>query len=41
VVWAAILGIMVQSLVDPEFDADEAVDTLAAMSLTATYPGGS
>ncbi len=41
VVWAAILGIMVQSLVDPEFDADEAVDTLTAMSLTATYPGGS
>jgi len=39
VVWAAILGIMVQSLVDPEFDADEAVDTLTAMSLTATYPG--
>jgi AcrR family transcriptional regulator len=41
VVWAAILGIMVQSLVDPDFDANEAVDTLAAMSLTATYPGGS
>lgn len=40
VVWAAILGIMVQSLVDPEFDSDEAVDTLAAMSLTAVYPGG-
>jgi|SRR5205809_3046962 len=37
VVWAAILGIMIQSLVDPEFDADEAVDTLAAMSLSATY----
>src|SRR5262245_140678 len=41
VVWAAVLGIMIQSLVDPEFDADEAVDTLAAMSLTANYPGGS
>ena len=41
VVWAAVLGIMVQSLVDPEFDTDEAVDTLAAMSLTAEYPGGS
>ena len=41
VVWAAILGIIVQSLVDPEFDTDEAVDTLAAMSLTATYQGGS
>ncbi len=41
VVWAAILGIMVQSLVDPEFNADEAVDALAAMSLTAVFPGGS
>jgi AcrR family transcriptional regulator len=41
VVWAAVLGIMVQSLVDPEFDTDEAVDMLAAMSLTATYQGGS
>ena len=40
VVWAAILGIMIQSLVDPDFDTDEAVDTLAAMALTATYPGG-
>jgi AcrR family transcriptional regulator len=39
VVWAAILGIIVQSLVDPEFDTDEAVDTLAAMSLTANYSG--
>ena len=41
VVWAAILGIIVQSLVDPEFDTDEAVDTLAVMSLTANYLGGS
>jgi AcrR family transcriptional regulator len=40
VVWAAILGIMVQSLVDPEFDSDEAISTLAAMSLTANYAGG-
>jgi AcrR family transcriptional regulator len=40
VVWAAILGIIVQSLVDPEFDTDEAVDTLAVMSLTANYLGG-
>jgi AcrR family transcriptional regulator len=40
VVWAAILGIMIQSLVDPDFDTDEAVDALAAMALTATYPGG-
>jgi AcrR family transcriptional regulator len=38
-VWAAILGIMVQSLVDPEFDTDGAVDALAAMSLSAVYPG--
>ena len=41
VVWAAILGIMVQALVDPEFDTDEAIDTLAVMSLTANYSGGS
>jgi AcrR family transcriptional regulator len=40
VVWAAILGIIVQSLADPEFDTDEAVDTLAVMSLTANYSGG-
>jgi AcrR family transcriptional regulator len=39
VVWAAVLGIMIQSLVDPEFDADEAIDTLAAMSLSAVYTG--
>ena len=37
VVWAAILGIMVQNLVDPEFEADEAIDALAAMSLSAVY----
>jgi AcrR family transcriptional regulator len=37
VVWAAILGIMVQGLVDPEFDTDEAVDALAAMSLSAVF----
>jgi AcrR family transcriptional regulator len=36
-VWGAILGIMVQTLVDPEFNADEAVDALAAMSLSAVY----
>jgi AcrR family transcriptional regulator len=36
-VWAGILGIMVQKMVDPEFDADEAVDALAAMSLSAVY----
>lgn len=38
-VWAAILGIMIQSLIDPEFDADGAVDALAAMSLSAVFPG--
>jgi AcrR family transcriptional regulator len=37
VVWAAVLGIMVQSLVDPDFDTDEAIDTLAVMSLSANY----
>ena len=37
-VWGAILGIIVQSLIDPEFHADEAVDALAAMSLSAVYP---
>lgn len=36
-VWGAILGIMVQSLIDPEFDADEAIDALAAMSLSAVF----
>jgi AcrR family transcriptional regulator len=38
-VWGAILGIMVQHLIDPEFDADGAIDALAAMSLSAVYPG--
>ena len=38
VVWGAILGIMVQNLIDPDFNGDEAVDALAAMSLTAAYP---
>jgi AcrR family transcriptional regulator len=37
VVWAAVLGIMIQGLVDPTFDTDEAIDTLAAMSLSAVY----
>lgn len=41
VVWAAILGIMIQNLVDPDFNSDEAVDTLAAMSLSAVFSGGS
>ncbi len=39
-VWAGILGIMVQKMVDPDFNADEAVDALAAMSLQAVYPSG-
>jgi AcrR family transcriptional regulator len=38
VVWGAILGIIVQTLIDPEFNGDEAVDALAAMSLSAVYP---
>ena len=37
VVWAAVLGIMIQGLVDPAFDTDEAIDTLAAMSLSAVF----
>ncbi|HSS94243.1 MAG TPA: TetR/AcrR family transcriptional regulator [Candidatus Dormibacteraeota bacterium] len=36
-VWAGVLGIMVQKMVDPEFNADEAVDALAAMSLSAVF----
>jgi AcrR family transcriptional regulator len=36
-VQAGVIGIMVQKMVDPEFNADEAVDALAAMSLSAVY----
>jgi AcrR family transcriptional regulator len=36
-VWAGVIGIMVQKMVDPEFNADEAVDALAAMSLSAVF----
>lgn len=36
-VWAGVLGIIVQSVIDPEFRADEAVDALAAMSLSAVF----
>jgi hypothetical protein len=36
-VWAAILGIIVQSVIDPDFKAEEAVDALAAMSLSAVF----
>ena len=38
-VWGAVLGIIVQSLIDPEFDADGAVDALAQMSLSAVFSG--
>lgn len=37
-VQAGVIGIMVQKMVDPEFNADEAIDALAAMSLSAVYP---
>ena len=37
-VWAGILGIIFQSVIDPDFQAGEAVDALAAMSLSAVYP---
>lgn len=36
-VWAGVLGIIAQSVIDPEFNADESVDALAAMSLSAVY----
>jgi AcrR family transcriptional regulator len=37
-VWAGILGIIFQSVIDPDFEADAAVDALAAMALSAVYP---
>ena len=37
-VWGAVLGIIIQSLIDKDFNADEAIDALAAMSLSAVYP---
>ena len=37
-VWGAVLGIMIQRLIDPKFDGDEAIDALAAMALSAVYP---
>jgi hypothetical protein len=37
-VWGAVVGIIIQSLIEPEFNADEAIDALAAMSLSAVYP---
>jgi hypothetical protein len=33
-----VLGIIIQNVLDPEFQADEAVDALAALSLSAVYP---
>jgi AcrR family transcriptional regulator len=39
VIEAAVLGIMIQNLIDPAFDADAAVDALTAMSLSAVFPG--
>jgi AcrR family transcriptional regulator len=37
VIEAAVLGIMVQNLIDPDFNAEEAVDALNAMSLSAVF----
>jgi AcrR family transcriptional regulator len=39
VIEAAVLGIMIQNLIDPDFNADEAVDALNAMSLSAVFAG--
>jgi AcrR family transcriptional regulator len=36
-VWGAVLGIIVQRLIDPEFDADGAIDALGTMALSAVY----
>jgi AcrR family transcriptional regulator len=38
VIEAAVLGIMVQNLIDPDFNAEEAVDMLNTMSLSAIFP---
>lgn len=38
VVWAAMFGITVQSLIDVDFDTDEAVDDLASMALSTVFP---
>ncbi len=37
-VWGAVLGIMIQRQIDEKFNADEAIDALAAMALSAVYP---
>jgi AcrR family transcriptional regulator len=39
-VQGGVIGIMVQKMVDPDFNADEAIDALAAMALSAVYPTG-
>jgi AcrR family transcriptional regulator len=39
-VWGGVLGIVIQKSIDQEFNADEAVDALAAMALNAVYPSG-
>ncbi len=39
-VWGGVIGIMVQKMVEPDFNADEAVDALAAMAVSAVYPAG-
>ena len=36
-VWGGVLGIIVQRLIDPDFDADEAIDALGTMALSAVY----
>jgi len=37
VIEAAVLGIMIQNLIDPDFNANEAVDALNTMSLSAIF----
>ena len=37
VIEAAVLGIMIQNLIDPDFNSDEAVDALNTMSLSAIF----
>jgi AcrR family transcriptional regulator len=37
-VWGAVLGIIIQRLIDPDFNGDEAIDALATMALSAVYP---
>ena len=36
-VWGAVLGIIIQRLIDPDFEADQAIDTLGTMALSAVY----